>query len=281
MEDVYPHVKRNNLRHSLTTFFADANSQSRRRRHRTEHRSSHTTQIPTAVHTSASGDDIITAAVKLYLIQRRTSMRKIIIELHGWAPAFNAMSRNAVDVFRNGWIQSIQSRIPSKLACNFLYDLDVISISSKDTRELAKNREGVSLNDITHQIGFIRGRAPTYPELSMNTQAPAARYIGLSNERGRHSSSANTHGIYCSAAPNFMPRPTSFGENSKCADIVEHYGMSPIPEGVSHPDMFLFSLRRFKDQSFGRPRKIELTSIYRDFRYHCFSARRFISLSVF
>lgn len=34
-------------------------------------------------------------------IQLRTSMCKIINELHGWAPAFNAMSRNAVDVFRN------------------------------------------------------------------------------------------------------------------------------------------------------------------------------------
>lgn len=104
MEDVYPHVKRNTLRHSLTMFLADANSRSRRRRRQAEHRSSHTAQIPTAVHTSASGDHIITAAVKLYLVQLRTSMRKIIIELHGWAPAFNAMSRNGVDVFRNGWM---------------------------------------------------------------------------------------------------------------------------------------------------------------------------------
>ncbi|KAG1803367.1 hypothetical protein EV424DRAFT_1544883 [Suillus variegatus] len=101
----------------------------------------------------------------------------------------------------------------------------------------------------------------------MNTQAPATRYIGLSNERGRRSSSANTHGIYCSAAPYFMLRPTSSRGNSKRADIVEHYGMSPIPEGVSHPDMLLFALKLFKDQSSGRPRKIELTSIYRDLPY--------------
>ncbi|KAG1826328.1 hypothetical protein EV424DRAFT_1601922 [Suillus variegatus] len=42
---------------------------------------------------------------------RKGWMHNIIIELHGYVLAFNAMSRNAVDVFRNGWIQGIQSHI--------------------------------------------------------------------------------------------------------------------------------------------------------------------------
>ncbi|KAG1845627.1 hypothetical protein C8R48DRAFT_765206 [Suillus tomentosus] len=52
-------------------------------------------------------------------IQLQTRSHKIIIELHGWAPAYNAVSRNVVDIFQNGWIQGIQSRISFKPACNF------------------------------------------------------------------------------------------------------------------------------------------------------------------
>ncbi|KAG1793216.1 hypothetical protein EV424DRAFT_1584308 [Suillus variegatus] len=95
-------------------------------------------------------------------IQLQTRTRKIIIELHGWAPACNAMSRNVVDIFQNGWIQGIQSSISFKPVQSHvlhrltsrrltLYDFNVISIPSKDSRELAKDREAVSLNDITHQ----------------------------------------------------------------------------------------------------------------------------------
>ncbi|KAG1827981.1 hypothetical protein EV424DRAFT_1345130 [Suillus variegatus] len=91
-----------------------------------------------------------------------TRMRKIIIELHGWAPPCNAMSRNVVDIFRNGWIQGIQSRISFKPVQSHvhhrltsrqltLYDFNVISKPSKDSRELSKDREAVSLNDITRQ----------------------------------------------------------------------------------------------------------------------------------
>ncbi|KAG1804466.1 hypothetical protein EV424DRAFT_302813 [Suillus variegatus] len=53
----------------------------------------------------------------------------------------------------------------------------------------------------------------TCPKLSMNTQAPAARYIALflsTNERGRRRlSSANTQSTYCSVA-QFIRRATIF-----------------------------------------------------------------------
>ncbi|KAG2057341.1 hypothetical protein BDR06DRAFT_969522 [Suillus hirtellus] len=187
-------------------------------------------------------------------IQLQTRSHKIIIELHGWAPAYNAVSRNVVDIFQNGWIQGIQSRISFKPVQSHvlhrltsrrltLYDFNVISIPSKDSRELAKDREAVKLNDITHQrvgtssagrvggglsqtvvhiaileaarslsimlISESLGRillksseihaspenlhydgqttvelmCQTCAESSMNRQAAAAGYIGLSNER--------------------------------------------------------------------------------------------------
>ncbi|KAG2052740.1 hypothetical protein BDR06DRAFT_507862 [Suillus hirtellus] len=61
-------------------------------------------------------------------------------------------------------------------------------------------------------IGLIRDAYQTCPELSMNTQVPAARYIALflsTNERGRRLSSANTQSTYCSVA-QFIRRTTIF-----------------------------------------------------------------------
>ncbi|KAG1786894.1 uncharacterized protein HD556DRAFT_1003435 [Suillus plorans] len=91
MEDVYTHVKRNNLCHFLTFV-------------------SQTQTVSLDDEDAGLSTEAITRlkfplppSSSTFHIQLRTSMHKIIIELHGWAPAFNAMSRNAVDVvFRNG-----------------------------------------------------------------------------------------------------------------------------------------------------------------------------------
>lgn len=51
------------------------------------------------------------------------------------------------------------------------------------------------------------------------------------------------HAWHLLAPSPFSPNPgqSSSGGNSKRAEPVEHRGMSPIPEGVSHPDILLFA----------------------------------------
>ncbi|KAG1803366.1 hypothetical protein EV424DRAFT_1433527, partial [Suillus variegatus] len=98
-EDVYTYVKRDNLCHSLT-FVSQTQTTS-------------LDDEDTGFTPSLQRITLPLPPSSTFHIQLRTSMRKIIIELHGWAPAFNTMSHNAVD------IHSIQSRISFKIACNF------------------------------------------------------------------------------------------------------------------------------------------------------------------
>ncbi|KAG1893808.1 uncharacterized protein F5891DRAFT_1258269 [Suillus fuscotomentosus] len=110
-----------------------------------------------------SREGITTAAVKLYL--PHSASDKDAQDNHR-ASRLDAGMQCYVSQccrhFSNGWIQGIQSRISFKPVQSHvlhrltsrwltLYDSNVISIPSKDNRELTKDREGVSLNDITHQ----------------------------------------------------------------------------------------------------------------------------------
>ncbi|KAG1788385.1 hypothetical protein EV424DRAFT_1450588, partial [Suillus variegatus] len=181
-------------------------------------------------------------------------------------PIFNALSHKSVNIIRNSWIQGIQSRISFKLRKgHVLYHshplCSCVSIQGKTNVSPPKLRI-CWLSDSSADM------YQTCPELSMNTQAPAARYIVIylsTNERGQRSSSANTQHllIRCSLVhtqDHHLP-----GGNSRHTDPVDRHGISLIPEGVLHPDMLLFALRRFKDQSFRRPWNID-SYFYQGFR---------------
>ncbi|KAG1796553.1 hypothetical protein EV424DRAFT_1444022 [Suillus variegatus] len=174
------------------------------------------------------------------------------------------MSHKSVDIIRNGWIQGIQSRISFKLRKgHVLYHLhplfSCVSIQGFFRRILSQFSKTYASPPNLRVCWRSDSSADMYqtcPELSMNTQAPAARYIVIylsTNERGQRSSSANTQHllIRCSLVhtqDHHLPRG-----NSRCTDPVGRHGILLIPEGVLHPDMLLFALRRFKDQSFRRP----------------------------
>jgi len=86
----------------------------------------------------------------------------------------------------------------------------------------------------------------TCSELSMNTKAPAARYVCLFLSANEHSTFEFSQHTRHEIAPQFIPRTTIFRKNS----IVEQHGTSPILEAVSHTNMLSFA--RFKDQPFRR-----------------------------
>lgn len=104
-------------------------------------------------------------------------------------------------------------------------------------------------------VGLIRGRVPNLPQAIYEYTSYTAGLSFSPNDGGRRSSSSHL------VLRRSLVHTTIFQGNSKRPDPVRHHGMSPTPEGVSHPGMLLFALRRCKDQSSRRPQKIELTSI--------------------
>ncbi|KAG2053111.1 hypothetical protein BDR06DRAFT_956990 [Suillus hirtellus] len=165
-------------------------------------------------------------------------------------PILNAMSHKSVDIIRNSWIQGIQSRISFKLV-----NLDLHRESPYSLPKHANFKTYASPPNlrVCCRSDSSADMYQTCPELSMNTQAPAARYIVIylsTNERGQRSNVqilSVVTGYYSFQRMSYIPT---------CSCLLSDVSR------ISHSED-----------------NIDFTTIYRDIRYRCFSARQFIFLS--